>query len=277
MNHIENKFNGIRNTEIYYQAWIPGGSVKAVLLVVHGIGEHSGRYLNVVNHFVPLGYAVYGLDHIGHGRSGGRREYVKRFEDFTITLSIFRDIVKAAQPGKPVFLLGHSLGGLIATFYLLDHQADFKGAIISAPAIKISDNISKTTIIAGKILSFLAPNTGVLLLDSNSVSSDPAVVAAYVNDPLVFHGKIPARLGAELLKATIRVTAEVEKISLPFITLQGTADKLVEPSGAQMLYDRSSSKDKTIKFYEGFYHEVFNEPGRDRVLEDVESWLEARV
>jgi acylglycerol lipase len=277
MDRIEGNFKGVRNVNIYYQAWLPEGKVKAVILVVHGLGEHCGRYMNVVNHFVPLGYAVYGLDHIGHGKSEGRREFVERFEDFTDTLTIYYKMVKEWQRNEPIFLLGHSMGGLIASYYLLDRQANFKGAVISAPSIKVSDNISRATIIMGKILSVLAPKMGLLALDTNAISRDPQVVTAYVNDPLVFHGKTPARLAAELLKAMQRITAEVDKITLPFIALQGGQDKLVDPAGAQMLYGRSGSKDKTLKVYEGLYHEVFNEPERDRVLKDVETWLEAHV
>jgi acylglycerol lipase len=277
MDRIEGNFKGVRNVNIYYQAWLPEGKVKAVILVVHGLGEHCGRYMNVVNHFVPLGYAVYGLDHIGHGKSEGRREFVERFEDFTDTLTIYYKMVKEWQRNEPIFLLGHSMGGLIASYYLLDRQANFKGAVISAPSIKVSDNISRATIIMGKILSVLAPKMGLLALDTNAISRDPQVVTAYVNDPLVFHGKTPARLAAELLKAMQRITAEVDKITLPFIALQGGQDKLVDPAGAQMLYGRSGSKDKTLKVYEGLYHEVFNEPERGRVLKDVETWLEAHV
>jgi acylglycerol lipase len=277
MDRIEGNFKGMRNVNIYYQAWLPEGKVKAVILVVHGLGEHCGRYMNVVNHFVPLGYAVYGLDHIGHGKSEGRREFVERFEDFTDTLTIYYKMVKEWQRNEPIFLLGHSMGGLIASYYLLDRQANFKGAVISAPSIKVSDNISRATIIMGKILSVLAPKLGLLALDANAISRDPQVVTAYVNDPLVFHGKTPARLAAELLKAMQRITAEVDKITLPFIALQGGQDKLVDPAGAQMLYGRSGSKDKTLKVYEGLYHEVFNEPERGRVLKDVETWLEAHV
>ena len=277
MNHIEGTFNGVRNSSIYYQAWLPEANVKAVLLVVHGAGEHSGRYMNVVNHFVPLGYAVCGYDHIGHGKSEGEREFIKRFEDYTDTLTSYYEMVTAWQRDKPVFLLGHSLGGLIACYYLLEHQADFRGAVISAPEIKVGEGFSPVLITVSKILSALAPKTGLMALDSSVISRDPEVVKAYANDPLVFHGKIPARMAGEVLKAMRYVTAEVDRISLPFIVVQGTADKLAEPAGAQMLYDRARSTDKTIKLYEGLYHEVFNEPERARVLKDVETWLEARA
>ena len=277
MKHVEGTFQGVRNATIYYQAWLPEGKVKAVLFVVHGLGEHSGRYLNVVNHFVPKGYAVYALDHLGHGKSGGAREMVERFADYTDTLTIFYDLVNGWQAGKPIVLLGHSMGGLIAVDYLLDHQENFRCAVISAPAIKVSASISPATIIMGRVLSALAPMTGVLPVDANSVSRDPEVVKAYINDPLVFHSKTPARLAAELLKAMQRVTADANQITLPFITLQGSDDKIVDPGSAQMLYDKASSKDKTIKIYPGLYHEVFNAPERKQVLKDVETWLTAHV
>lgn len=275
MNHTEGTFKGVRDINHYYQAWLPDGEVKAVLLVVHGLGEHSGRYRNVVDHFAPLGYAVYALDHIGHGKSEGKREMVVRFEDFTDTLIIYEALVKSWQPGKPVFLLGHSLGGLIVSFYLLEAQAGFKGAVISAPAIKIGAGISPATITLSKVLSKVAPGMGLLALDASTISRDPQVVSAYANDPLVFHGKTPARLAAETLKAMLRVNAEMGKISLPFITVQGGQDKLVDPGGAQLLYDRASSKDKAIHIYPELYHEVFNEPERAQVLGDVEAWLAA--
>jgi acylglycerol lipase len=277
MEQNEGNFKGVRNTNIYYQAWLPARDVKAVLLVVHGLGEHSGRYMNVVNHFVPLGYAVYALDHIGHGKSDGDREIVATFEDFTDTLTIYFNMVKNWQKDKPVFLLGHSLGGAIVSYYLLDHQADFKGAIISAPTVKIGDNISVLTIIMSKTLSKLAPKIGVMALDATTISKDPAVVQAYVNDPLVFHGKTPARMGAEMLSAMQRISAEAGRITLPIIIVQGGDDKLVDPAGAQMLYDMASSTDKTLEIYHGMYHEVFNEPNRLRVLKDVETWLETHI
>ena len=276
MEHIEGNFKGVRELNIYYQGWLPEGDVQAVLLVVHGMGEHSGRYMNVVNHFVPLGYAVYALDHIGHGKSDGEREIVKTFADYTDTLTIFYDMVTDWQPDKPIFLLGHSMGGAIASYYLLDHQDKFKGAVISAPAVKVGEGISQGTITMSKILSKIAPKMGVLALDATAISKDPEVVDAYVNDPLVFHGKTPARLASELLSAMMRITAEAGKINLPIIIVQGEKDVLVDPAGAQMLYDKASSTEKTLKIYEGLYHEVFNEPERERVLKDVENWLEAQ-
>ncbi len=274
MQHTEGFFKGVRDATIYYQAWLPDSEPRAVLLIVHGLGEHSGRYQNVVDQFVPRGFAAYSLDHFGHGKSEGRREIVLRFEDYTSTLQIYYKMVAGWQPGKPIFLLGHSMGGLIAVLYLIDHQADFKGAVISAPAIAAGESVTPVTLAMSKFLSRFAPGTGLLALDAKLISRDPQVVSAYVNDPLVFHGKTPARLAAEMLKGMMRANAELGKISLPFIVVQGGDDKLVDPRGAQMLYDRASSVDKTIKVYPGFYHEVFTEPERAQVLGEVGAWVE---
>ncbi|MBN1439758.1 MAG: lysophospholipase [Anaerolineales bacterium] len=277
MNHIEGKFKGVRDTLIYYQAWMPDGDPKAVLPIVHGLGEHSGRYLNVVEYFVPRGYVVYGMDQIGHGKSEGRREYVQRFEDFSDCFTEYLGMIKQWQPGKPIFLLSHSIGGLIAAYYLLDHQAEFQGAVFSAPVVKVASHVTQTTVFMARALSLLAPTAGVLPVDPATISRDPAVVKAYVEDPLVFHGKTSARLSAEMLRALIRVSAETGKITLPFIAMQGGADRLVDPDGAQILHEKAGSKDKTLKIYAGLYHEIFNEPEREQVFRDIESWLAAHL
>lgn len=277
MRHEEGTFQGVRGVEIYYQVWLPDGEPKAVLLIVHGLGEHSGRYGNVVHHFVPLGYAAYGLDHLGHGRSAGRREYVERIEDYTATLKTYCDMIRGWQPGKPIFLVGHSMGGLIGSLYLLDHQADLAGAVISAPAVKVPVSISPLTVAMGKVLSTVSPTFGVLGLELAGLSRDPAVVQAYVSDPLVYTGKTTARLSAEMLRGMKRVEGEAAAITLPILLLQGSADRLVDPGGAPMLHEKVRSADKTLKVYDGFYHEVFNEPERAEVLHDVEVWLAAHL
>jgi alpha-beta hydrolase superfamily lysophospholipase len=277
MRHQEGTFKGIRDASIYYQCWLPEGESRAVLLIVHGLAEHSGRYMNVVNHFVPLGYAVYGVDHVGHGKSSGTRMYVERFEDYTDTLKIYFDMVRLWQPEKPVFLVGHSMGGLIGAVYLLDHQAELTGGVLSGPAVKVHGSVSPAVISVGKLISVLMPKLGLIGLEAEGVSRDPAVVQAYVNDPLVCRGKVTARLSAELVKAIRRVAAEDTKITLPILILQGSADRLVDPKGAQMLYDAVNSVDKTIKIYDGLYHEVYNEPEHGQVLGDVKAWLETHL
>jgi alpha-beta hydrolase superfamily lysophospholipase len=277
MRHQEGFFTGIRDADIYYQCWLPEDEPRAVLLIVHGLAEHSGRYMNVVDHFVPLGYAVYGIDHLGHGKSDGTRVYIKEFNDYIDTLSVYVDMVHKWQPGKPLFLLGHSMGALIGALFLLDHQDELVGAILSGPSVKVPSNTSPITINVVKLLSTLLPRVGLLQLEAEGVSRDPAVVHAYVSDPLVYTGKTTARLTHEILKAMQCITTEVSKITLPVLIVQGSADRLVDPYGARMLYGAISSVDKTVKIYDGLYHEVFNEPEHDQVLGDVEAWLESRL
>ena len=275
MNHQEGDFKGIRDLKIYYQCWLPEKDPKAVLFIVHGLAEHSGRYMNLVNHFVPLGYAIYGVDHIGHGKSDGLRVYVEQFEDFTDTLKDFSHMIRDWQPKKPLFLIGHSMGGLISSIFLLDHQDELSGAVLSGPSVKVPD-MSSVTILAGKLFSTLMPKLGLLALEADGVSRDPAVVQAYLNDPLVYTGKITARLAAELLKAMKRAEVDASKITLPILIAQGSEDRLVDPDGAQMLHDTVGSVDKTLKIYDGLYHEIFNEPEHHKVLGDIETWLESR-
>ena len=276
MEHREGRLKGARGADVYHQCWLPEVAAKGVLVIVHGLAEHSGRYMNLVHRFLPLGYAVCGLDHIGHGRSEGPRAFVERFEDYTATLETYLDRIRTEMPGRPIFLVGHSMGGLIGAAHLLDHSADFAGAVLSGPSVKVPDSISTPVIFLGKLLSVLMPKARLVALDIEGVSRDPAVVKAYVEDPLVYTGKATARLGAELLKAMQRVTYEAAQITLPILILQGAADRLVDPSGARMLYETIGSSDKTIKLYDGLYHEVFNEPEHERVLNDVEEWLASR-
>lgn len=277
MKHHEGNFTGIRNTRIYYQYWLPEGEPAAICLIVHGVAEHSGRYMNVVNHLLPRGYAVYGIDHIGHGKSEGKRVYVDRFQDYIATLKRYVDMIRGWHPETPVFLIGHSMGGLIGAEYLLRHQDDLAGAVLSGPGVKVPDDISKAVLWAGQILSVVLPGAGIIQLDASDVSRDPAVVDAYVNDPLVHTGKITARLGAEMIRTMQHATRCAAGIRLPILIVQGGADKLVDPAGAQMLYDSAGSADKTIKVYEGFYHEIFNEPDHGRVLADVAGWIAAHL
>jgi len=226
MIHQDGRFKGVRGTNIYYQYWLPEDEPKAILLVVHGLAEHSGRYMNLVNHLVPSGYAVYGMDHIGHGKSDGKRAYVERFHDYTKTLKTYFDMIQKWQPKKPIFLIGHSMGGLISSAHLLKHQEELAGAVLSGPSIKVPDNISQAIIFLGKMLSIIMPKAGLIKLDPDGVSQDPAVVEAYVNDPLVFTGKATSRLGAELLKTMQSVTKQATKIKLPIMIVQGGDDKL---------------------------------------------------
>lgn len=278
MRHQEGVLAGVRNARLYYQGWLPDGDPKAVLLIVHGLAEHSGRYMNLVDRFVPQGFALYGIDHLGHGRSAGERLVLERFADFTEPLKTFAAMVGCWQPGKPVFLVGHSMGGLIAATYLLTDQEGLSGAVLSGPAIMPPGRIPALTVLAGRLISLLLPRLGIIPRGpAGDICRDPAVVAAYLADPLVYQGKLTARLGAELLRAMARVRREAGRIRLPLLILQGSADRLVDPAGARILYDGVASRDKRLIVYEGFYHEVFNEPEHSRVLDDVEHWLAAHL
>ena len=202
---------------------------------------------------------------------------MKNFDDFITTLEIFFDLIQKEQPGKPVFIVGHSMGGLISSYYLLDHQEQLAGAVISGGMAQVPEYVTPVTVAASKVLSVLAPRLGMVGVTAEHISQDKAVVDAYVNDPLVYTGKSTARLGAEMLKAMARVENEAAKIKLPILIVHGGEDKLVSPGDGQLLYDTVSSEDKTIKIYDGYYHEVFNEPGRDAVFADIEAWLKKHL
>jgi acylglycerol lipase len=278
MIHTEGYFETAHSDKRYYQSWLPEGNPKAALVVVHGLAEHCGRYINIVNRFVPQGYVVYALDHLGHGKSDGTRVYVDRFNDFIQPLRQFVEMVHGWQPGLAVFIVGHSLGGLISSVYLLDYQAGLRGAILTGAAVKVPDNITQTTILISKVLSVLAPKAGVASLEVDAISRDPAVVQAYIDDPLNTTGKTSARLGAEMLKAMQRVGAEAPKIQLPVLIMHGGADRLVSPEASKLLYERVNSPDKTLRIWDGYYHELYNEPRpeREAVFCEMEAWLEER-
>jgi len=273
----QGRFPGPRGLVIHHQAWLPDGAPKGLVLVVHGLGEHIGRYGNLIEALRPRGYAVFGLDHIGHGRSDGPRADALAFSDFTAPLGTLRALASERFPTTPTFLLGHSLGGLIAAHYLLDHQAGLAGAVLSAPAVVPGSSVTPLTIIVGRLLARLAPTVGVLALDVTALSRDPQVVQAYRDDPLVFHGKTNARLGSLVLAAMARVQRDAATIRLPLLLVQGGADRLTDPAGAELLHERLGSRDVTLERYPHAYHELFNEPDREHVLVRVVDWLDARV
>ncbi len=280
MEHTEGSFTGHKDLNLYYQSWLPVGRPEAVLLVVHGGAEHSGRYTNLVNYFVPKGYAVCGLDLRGHGKSEGLRCYVERFSDYLDDLKTFFDIVRGEHGDAKVFLVGHSMGGAIATAYAVQHQHELAGLVLSGAALKVPSDRSPALIAAARMLSLLLPKMAIMgtsLVDASAISQDKAVVDAYVNDPLVYRGNLRARFGAEMLKTLRELPRQMPKVNLPILIMHGTADRLCDPQGSQMLYERAGSRDKTLKLYEGFYHEIFNEPGHKQVMADMETWLATRI
>jgi alpha-beta hydrolase superfamily lysophospholipase len=276
--HHAGHFTGEEGVRLFYQSWTPAGRPCAVLLLVHGLAEHGGRYLNLVNEFVPAGFVVCAADHRGHGGSEGKRCYVSRFSDYVQDLDTYVNIVRSSYPDMKVFMLGHSLGGTIAAAYAEAHQSKLAGLILSAPALKAGSSITGRDKLLARIASRLAPKTGVTSLDASSISKDPAVVKAYVNDPLVYTGKISARLGAEILDAIEKtIPPRMADIKIPILIMQGTEDRLSNPEGSAMIFERVSSSDKTLKRYDGLYHEIFNEPERAAVFADMRTWLEERI
>jgi len=279
MEHAEGRFSGRRGLTLYYQCWLPETEAKSILLVVHGWAEHSGRYANLVDYFLPEGYAIYAHDHRGHGMSEGRRGYVERFSDYLDDLETFIRIVKNEYADTKIFLVGHSMGATVATAYTATgtHQQDLAGLILSGVGVKPGQSLSSALIPLARLMSILTPKVGVMVLDASAICRDQDVVDAYVNDPLVYRGKITCRFGAEMLNTLQELPSEMSQINIPILIMHGTADRLCDPDGSQLLYERVSSVDKTLKFYDGYYHEIFNEPGHQQVLVDVETWLADRI
>jgi alpha-beta hydrolase superfamily lysophospholipase len=271
---VEGRLDGARAVELYWQGWLPTGDPTGVLLICHGLGEHSGRYGNVVDAVTPDGWAVYALDHRGHGRSGGRRAHLDDYDDWLADFDVFRRHVVARHPGLPVFLLGHSMGGQIALAYALDHQSDLKGLVLSAPALA-SNAVPKAAVPVLNLLAKIAPTLRPAGIDGTKISKDPAVVAAYQADPLVYQGNPTLGLSARLFGQFDVLPERARGLTLPLLLQHGTADVLTEPSGTRLLESTSGSPDQTVRWYEGLWHEIYNEPERDAPLTDLREWLAA--
>lgn len=274
MAHEEGTVPGALGGQAYWQAWVPDAPVGLVLLV-HGIAEHGARYAHVAERLGAAGYAVVAVDHRGHGRSAGMPGNVGRMAAVVADLHRVRGIAEQRLPGVPVFVLGHSLGGLIALDYVTTTGADgLAGLAVSGVAIDPAIGTRLQRRLA-PVLSAVLPGLGVTALDPTTISADPAVVSAYRADPLVYHGKVRARTGAETLRAIVRVSRALATVRLPVLVMHGTEDRLASPAGARLLAESVGSADTTLRLYDGFHHEVFNEPGRERVLTDLVAWLDA--
>jgi alpha-beta hydrolase superfamily lysophospholipase len=270
-------FSGAGGLRIEWRSWLPTtADVSAVIVIAHGAGEHIGRYEHVAARLIGEGYAVYALDHRGHGRSDGTRGLIDRLDNAVADLDSLVTLAAAEHPGLPLFLLGHSMGGTIAVQYALAQQRRLAGLILSGPLAAIEAAPAPVRVVA-RALSAIAPKLRAIAVDSSLVSRDPEVVKAYQTDPLVYHDKLPVRTVAELGAAIEAFPATVGSITVPTLIMYGTADGLVPPSGSVMLGERIGAADKTIKPYEGLYHEILNEPEQGRVLDDLCEWLGARV
>lgn len=277
MKHSDDRFTGVAERSIYFQYWEPETSPRAVLLLVHGASEHSGRYQHLAQYFTGYNFAVAALDHNGHGYSEGTRGHLVAFEDYLHDLGTFHQQVEKHFSGIPKFLIGHSLGGLIGCNYLLQHQSEFAGCILSSAAIKTGLQPGRVQMLLIHFLALLVPRLGVMQLDANGVSRDPLEVNKYIEDPLVHHGKGSARLVRELFAGMEAVQARAAEITLPMLILHGGEDVMTAPEGSRFLHQHISSSDKTLKIYPGLYHEIFNEPEQAEVLADVMNWCEAHL
>jgi len=268
-------FSGLGGTTIEYDVYEPEGDPRGLVLVTHGLGEHRGRYAHVADRFTALGLRVAVLDHRGHGKSGGPRCDTRDVSDYTADLETLRRAT--VVEGAPTYLLGHSMGGLIALDYALDHQADLAALILSGALVLPGEDQPPWLVAIAKVLGKVVPTLGTLALDPKSVSRDPKVVEAYENDPLNFHGKVKAGTGAALLTRLQTFPARLPSLTLPLLVMHGEKDKLTNPEGSKLVHELAGSADKTLTIYPGLFHEIFNEPEQDQVLTDVTVWLEKRM
>lgn len=264
-------------SQLFYQSWHPEPKPKAVILLVHGYAEHSGRYAEFAGFCGQQGYAVYAMDHWGHGQSSGTPGFVPEFSVFLDGVDALLAIIKRDHPSLPVVLVGHSMGGLISTRYLQRNQDAFCAAVLSGPAIKAAEEPSAFMLGLSRFLSRFLPKTGVLALDSQAVSRDPVVVKNYLDDPLVYNGKMSARLASEMLGNMTEAQNDLQKITLPILFLHGEEDTLAAAEGSTVGHEGVASEDKAITIYPELYHEIFNEPERIAVMTDMTNWLEVRV
>lgn len=272
----ESSLAGAGGLEIFWRAWLPDREAMAVIVIAHGAGEHSARYTHVAQRLVDEAYAMYAIEHRGHGRSQGPRALIDRVGNAVADLDKLVVLAGEAHPGAPLFLLGHSMGAAIALSYAIAHQQRLAGLVLSGPLAAL-DPVPAPMRIAARTLSRVAPRTPLIAIDASQVSRDPTVVAAYRADPLVHHGKLPARTVVELADAIEAFPDAVAAITVPTLIMYGTNDGLCPPRGSVMLSQRIGSAERTLKSYEGLYHEILNEPERDQVLDDLCSWLSARV
>lgn len=277
MTRTEKTFEGVGGITIVYDVWMPDTPVRAVVVLAHGYGEHARRYDHVAQRFGEAGLAMYALDHRGHGRAGGKRVRVRHIKEF---VSDYRTLVLTARkenPGLPIIVLGHSMGGGIAFAYGVAHPAEYDLMVLSGPALAAHKSVSKFKAVLGKTVGSILPDLPIEKIEAAMVSRDPQVVADYESDPLVYRGKVPAGIGKALLVVGETMERKAPGITAPLLVVHGEDDQLIPVEGSRRLVACIGSTDVELKVYPELYHEVFNEPERDRVLEDVTTWITARL
>jgi acylglycerol lipase len=271
---VEEVIEGEGGLRIFVRSWRPPAPPKAVIAICHGFNSHSGQYLWVAEQFAARGYAVYALDLRGRGRSDGERYFVDHVSEYEGDLARLIALAKSREPDLPVFLLGHSAGGVISCTYTLDHQAELAGLICESFAFQVPAPDFALAVIKG--VSHLAPHAHVLRLKNEDFSRDPAVVAALNADPLTANEVQPSRTVAAMVRADERLKKSFRQITLPVLILHGTLDKATRPSGSQEFFDHAGASDKTLKLYEGHFHDLLADVGKEGVIADILGWVDAR-
>jgi acylglycerol lipase len=261
--------------KVFFRSWRPSTTARAAVVIVPGFNSHSGYYAWVAERFTAVGHATYAVDLRGRGRSDGERFYVDKFADYVSDMTALMDVVKSRNPGLPVFMLGHSAGGVLACLYTLDHPSALAGLICESFAFQTPAPDFALAVLKG--LSHVAPHAHVLRLKNEDFSRDPQVVAAMNSDPLIAHETQPTKTVAELVRSDERLKEEFGRITLPLLILHGTEDKAAKSSGSQLFYDRAGSTDKTLKLYDGHFHDLLNDLGKETVTTDITAWIEARL
>lgn len=248
---------------------------RAGVAIVHGYAEHSGRYEEVAGRLLAAGYGVYQFDLRGHGRSEGPRAFVRSFDDYVRDVQAFVEQVRRRHEG-PLFLLGHSMGGLIAARWTLANPLGASGLVLSGAALKVNDRIHPWLQRMSSAIGMVAPRLPTIRLDDAALSRSAETVRRFREDPLVYHGRMPARTGAEILRAAKQLAPHLAEFRLPLLIMHGGDDRLADPEGSRQLHDRAVSHDKTLKLYPGLFHEIFHEPQRRQVIDDLVAWLDER-
>jgi alpha-beta hydrolase superfamily lysophospholipase len=275
MQHTTGQFHTTDRLNIHTESWLPDDEPKAVVLIVPGYAEHIGRYPHVAERLVQNGYAVYGLDHRGHGKSDGLRAHFDSFDQPVNDLKQYFDQIKGQHPGKKRFLWGHSMGSLIALIFALRYQDELAGMVLTGTTVNCDTAQPAALIAAGRVLSTLAPKVPVVpALPAAALSHDPAVVAAYDSDPLIYRGAWRPRMGWLLIHHGRQVRARAADLRLPVIFMHGGEDPIVPKSGSEFMYEHAGSSDKSLKIYPGLFHEIHNELEKDAVLTDAVNWLD---
>lgn len=276
MTVAEGTLPGARGLELYRRRWSCGGEPRARVVITHGAGEHLGRYEHVAEALCAAGYEVHAHDHRGHGRSEGRRADLGRMDDAVADLRTMIALARGEQPPRKLFLLGHSMGGCVALEYALRHQDEIDGLILSSPIASLNAASAATRALS-KAVGSLLPRLGVYAVDSALISRDPAVVRAYDTDPLVFHGKLPARIVAELTRSVESFPKRLSGLTVPLLVFHGRADRITEPAGSELICARAGSADKELVLFDDLFHETLNEPERGEVIGRIIAWLDARA